>query len=197
MPDEPIGLSVGSRSFLLALARRTITAAAAGWTTEIDSAEAPVETHVVRACFVTLSKRGELRGCIGHLKTDRVLWQNVMQAAEGAARRDPRFEAVRAEEVEDLAIEINVLAQPELILESAPDAILAQIQPGRHGVWIECEGRYSTYLPTVWERCPDKTAFMQALSRKAGLGAEGWKTPGCRVSVYETDCFAEPGFRLG
>ncbi|MDZ7815518.1 MAG: AMMECR1 domain-containing protein [Planctomycetota bacterium] len=46
--------------------------------------------------FVTLHRKGELRGCIGHILADTPLWQTVRDVTVSAALHDPRFHPVTA-----------------------------------------------------------------------------------------------------
>ena len=43
------------------------------------------------ACFVTLTKHGQLRGCIGTLQADKPLHEGVLYFSIAAANYDPRF----------------------------------------------------------------------------------------------------------
>ena len=62
-----------------------------------------------RGVFVTLKKRGDLRGCIGRMVPDRPLADLVGAMALQSAFEDPRFSPVTLRELADLEIEISVL----------------------------------------------------------------------------------------
>ena len=68
------------------------------------------------AAFVTLKKKGALRGCIGSLSAHRPLCEDVAENAFAAAFRDHRFSAVSEAEMDDIELTISVLTAPELIV---------------------------------------------------------------------------------
>lgn len=142
-----------------------------------------------RPCFVTLHKRGELRGCIGQMNPARPLQEAVLQNAQSAALRDTRFPTVRPEEVDDLDVEISVLSPASRLRGNSPEEILRQIEPLKHGVLFQHSGRTSTFLPQVWRSLPDKVDFMERLALKAGLPRGAWKESQAQISVYEVDSF--------
>ena len=83
------------------------------------------------AAFVTLTKSGELRGCIGSLEAARALGEDVAQNALGAAFRDPRFPAVSAAEWPQCRVEVSLLSAPKPIRFADEADLLAQIGPAR------------------------------------------------------------------
>jgi AmmeMemoRadiSam system protein B/AmmeMemoRadiSam system protein A len=142
------------------------------------------------ATFVTLTRDGQLRGCIGSLEAVRPLAMDVAENALGAAFRDPRFPRLTAEEWPSCRVEVSLLSAPKRI-EFADEAdLLEQLEPGLDGVILECGNRRSTFLPQVWEGLPDKRAFLAELVKKAGLPADTRLT-GCRISRYRVAKFHE------
>ena len=142
------------------------------------------------ATFVTLTKDGQLRGCIGSLEAARPLATDVAENALGAAFRDPRFPRLAAEEWPRCRIEVSLLSAPKRI-EFADEAdLLAQLEPGVDGVILEADGCRATFLPQVWESLPDKRAFLGELVKKAGLPADT-RLGRCRVSRYRVEKFHE------
>ncbi len=135
------------------------------------------------ASFVTLTKSGELRGCIGSLEAARALGEDVAQNALGAAFRDPRFPAVSAAEWPQCRVEVSLLSAPKPIRFADEADLLAQIQAGEDGLILEADGRRATFLPQVWESIADKRAFLGELLRKAGL-PEATRLTRCRISRY-------------
>ncbi|MDX8411085.1 MAG: AmmeMemoRadiSam system protein A [Mariprofundaceae bacterium] len=126
------------------------------------------------ACFVSLKKNGELRGCIGSLEACRPLLQDVHANAVNAALHDPRFPPLTLAELDEVRIEVSLLS-PTRRLEFASEAeALSQLTPGRDGVAFEYGHHKSTFLPQVWEQLPDPTVFMAHLKIKAGLAADFW-----------------------
>lgn len=126
------------------------------------------------ACFVTLTRQGELRGCIGTLEAHRPLLTDVRVNAVAAAFHDPRFAPLSMRELDLVEVEVSLLS-PMQALDFASEAeALALLRPGIDGVVLSYGSRRSTFLPQVWEQLPDVHAFMAHLKRKAGLPADFW-----------------------
>lgn len=146
--------------------------------------------HEQRACFVTLTLDGQLRGCIGTLEAHRPLIEDLRANAIAAASHDPRFPALSADEFEQISIEVSLLsAATELSFTDEADA-MARIRPGIDGVIFEYDGHRSTFLPQVWEQLPDPVQFIAHLKMKAGLPSDFWH-PDLRLSTYRVDKFSE------
>ncbi len=128
-----------------------------------------------KACFVTLTLNGELKGCIGSLKPEKELWKDVQDNAINAAIHDFRFSRLTEEEFLKIKIEVSVLSLPKKIEAVNEKDLLMRINPGR-GYILEKEGVSSTFLPQVWKQIPDKIQFLEQLSLKAGLNRNAWKT---------------------
>lgn len=127
--------------------------------------------------FVTLKENGELRGCIGFIEPLFPLYQTIIQAAVYAATQDPRFAAVRKNELSKVEIEISILSPLESVKE------VSEIKIGQHGLVIKQAGRSGLLLPQVaTEFGWDRKTFLQEICRKAGLPENAWKKPG---SLYK------------
>lgn len=135
------------------------------------------------ATFVTLTKNGELRGCIGSLQAVRPLAVDVAENALGAAFRDPRFPALTAAEWPQCRVEVSLLSTPKPVRFADEADLLEQIRPGEDGLILEADGRRATFLPQVWESVPDKRAFLNELIRKAWLPKET-RLRRCTISRY-------------
>ena len=126
------------------------------------------------ACFVTLTQRGHLRGCIGSLEARRSLLSDVKTNAVAAAMQDPRFKPLTPAELAMTRVEVSLLSPlQEMHFDSEADA-LAQLRPGIDGVVFSCGPYRSTFLPQVWEQLSGAADFMAQLKRKAGLAADFW-----------------------
>lgn len=126
------------------------------------------------ACFVTLIHESDLRGCVGSVKARRPLVQDVRQNAIAAATRDPRFPALRPDELDRVVIEVSLLsALHEMSFASEADAI-AQLTPGVDGVLMEYRGQRGTFLPQVWEVLPRSEEFFAQLKIKTALPCAFW-----------------------
>jgi len=141
------------------------------------------------AAFVTLKNHGRLRGCIGTFLPQAPLYQTVAVMARAAAQ-DFRFrgDPVTPAELGDIDIEISVLTP----LEKVGDP-LKEIELGRHGIYIEGEGRSGCFLPQVAaETGWSKEEFLShCAAEKAGLAPDAWKKPGVTVYRFEAHVFGE------
>ena len=190
---EPVALSAADQKQLLNLARSTIAAKLTG---QAGPEPLPGEGQSsalssVQACFVTLKKNEELRGCIGNLSARQSLWQCVMENSQFAAFHDPRFEPVQADELSALRIEISVLSEPQLLLRDSAEDLLSRLRPGRDGVILKRGERQSTFLPQVWQDLPAPGKFLGRLCVKGGLPENCWQDPATEVRVYQDTVFSE------
>jgi AmmeMemoRadiSam system protein B/AmmeMemoRadiSam system protein A len=184
--------SPAEQARLLELARTALRDVTAGRRLpSVDPNQFSPRLSASRACFVTLTRRGELRGCIGNLQAQGPLYQAVLDNARSAALRDPRFPPVTPDEVASLDIEISVLTEPHPLEFRSPEDLLAKLQPHRDGVVLEIGSRSATFLPQVWEQLPAKVQFLDALARKAGAAADAWRQPDTRVLTYRVEAFKE------
>jgi len=135
------------------------------------------------ATFVTLTRDGALRGCMGSLAAARPLGEDVAANARAAAFQDPRFPKLKREEWPHCRVEVSLLSAPKPIAFADEGELLAQIRAGEDGLILECAGKRATYLPQVWEMLPDKRRFLEELVKKAGLPADT-RLGRCKVSRY-------------
>lgn len=146
------------------------------------------------ATFVTLTRGGELRGCIGTLIAERPLREDVTGNAQAAAFRDPRFVPVTRAEMIELNVEVSLLSPIEPIEYESETRLLALLRPGVDGVLLEYGRQRGTFLPQVWEQLPEPKAFLSQLKRKAGLPADFWARE-IRVSRYTVTKWRESELR--
>lgn len=121
------------------------------------------------ACFVTLEKHGELRGCIGSIVAHRPLIDDLVKNAYNSAFSDARFAPLKKEEFDDLSIDVSILSAPVKMTFEDENDLLSQIVPSVDGIIIKDGFNQSVYLPSVWEQLPEKTLFLNSLKIKAGL----------------------------
>jgi AmmeMemoRadiSam system protein B/AmmeMemoRadiSam system protein A len=179
------------RKLLLELARKSLDAAARGEKAPPVPAAISESLRQPRACFVTLTIDGQLRGCIGSLAPEEPLAEAVVRRARSAALEDPRFPPVTPDEVKRTHIEISVLSLPRPLEFASPEDLLAKLRPGVDGVVLSVGPERATYLPQVWKEIPSKEEFLGSLSRKAGLDASAWKSPEAKVETYQVEAFEE------
>ncbi|MBB5347483.1 AmmeMemoRadiSam system protein A [Desulfoprunum benzoelyticum] len=175
---------------LLKLARRTIAS-------RLGRGEAPEcgddyrDLQQQRAVFVTLKKRGRLRGCIGNLEPVGPLWQGVRDNALNAAFNDFRFPPLTAEEIDEVHIDISILGPAVPLEYSDADDLLAKLQPGLDGVILRSGTAGATFLPQVWQQLPDPENFLYHLCRKAGLSGLAWRHSQPEILIYRVQSFEE------
>ena len=140
-----------------------------------------------RGCFVTLTKHGELRGCIGFPYPTLLLGEAIQQAAKSAAFSDPRFPPLNQKELPEIKIEISVLSLPEKI-----EAKLGNIQIGKDGLMCEYSGFGGLLLPQVAvEHGMNSEQFLRALCEKAGLHLNTWQEPGFKLWKFHANIIKE------
>lgn len=157
---------------------------------KIDLQQYPKSLQEPRACFVTLNKHKQLRGCIGALIARSPLVVEVVDSAYAAAFLDHRFSKVTADEFKDLEFHISILTAPQLMQFSSEEDLIFKLRPGKDGLILKAEGRSGTFLPSVWEQLPDPSDFLQHLKNKAGLPSNYWSKQ-VEVLRYETDSFGD------
>lgn len=140
------------------------------------------------ASFVTLEKRGQLRGCIGMLAAVRPLAEDVATNAYSAAFSDPRFPPLNADELGELDVHISVLGEPEAMEVGSEAELLSRLQPGSDGLILQEGARRATFLPSVWDTLPDPRQFVRHLKQKAGWPVDYW-SPNIQVYRYRTEQF--------
>jgi AmmeMemoRadiSam system protein A len=182
--ETRLALTAAHKRELLQLARRAIAAYIDGG--PLPSTELPELNHVHAGVFVSLHIGEQLRGCIGYVEGSRPLPEVVRETAISAASRDPRFEPLAGDELDQIEIEISVLSPLRKI------ASPAEIILGQHGVMIRLGHHQGLLLPQVslhhdW----DVETFLTHVCQKAGLSAETWKDPEADIFVFEAEVFAE------
>jgi AmmeMemoRadiSam system protein B/AmmeMemoRadiSam system protein A len=139
-----------------------------------------------RGAFVTLNKRGKLRGCIGYIQPHRSLATAVQEMAIAAATRDARFKPVTKKELKHVDIEISVLSR----LEKVED--ISEIKIGHDGLYIIAKGSSGLLLPQVatdqkWGR----DEFLENVCYKARLPKDAWKDKDARLYRFSAEVFQE------
>jgi len=144
-----------------------------------------------RGVFVTLTKNGLLRGCIGFPYPVMPLGDAIEHAAVAAALEDPRFPQVRKDEVAALEIEVTVLSVPEP-LKCEPEERPAHVEVGRHGLVVRGMGTSGLLLPQVaTEYGWDSRTFLDHTCDKAGLSTRCWTNKNVEVLTFEGQIFSE------
>jgi AmmeMemoRadiSam system protein A len=186
-------LTFQDKTRLLQIARRAIEDRLSGEERPSGNTEIPGPgegTSAVlkekRGVFVTLHKKGELRGCIGYIQGLKPLYQAVGEMAQAAAFGDPRFPPVSVEEWPELEVEISVLTPLQKVAD------LSEIDVGQHGLLIVKNGRSGLLLPQVASEYGwDRRTFLEHTCLKAGLPTKAWQDPNTEIYRFGAEVFGE------
>jgi AmmeMemoRadiSam system protein A len=185
-------LTDADKSFLLSLARQSIENSVNGDPVpRLELGELSLELREQGACFVTLTYKGYLRGCVGALEPYQSLAEDVREHAIAAAFQDYRFPPVQANEIKDIEIEISHLTFPEELKFENPADLPQLLRPNIDGVVIRDGMRRATFLPQVWEKIPDPEEFLEELCMKMGSSADLWRRKKLDVMIYQVEEFRE------
>jgi uncharacterized protein len=175
-------LDAPERKALIAIARRALER-------YVREGKVPREAPVGKlaapgAAFVTLTKRGRLRGCIGYTEALAPLFRTVQECAVAAATEDPRFPPVSPEEIPDLRLEISVLTP---LFPIRPEEVVV----GRHGLMVTQGRMRGLLLPQVpVEQEWDRETFLDQTCAKAGLPPSAWRH-GAVLQGFTAEVFGE------
>jgi hypothetical protein len=180
-PD--MALTAEEKATLHRIAREAIAASLKGMA--YSSAEKPTDTLSTHCgAFVTLKKKGALRGCIGHIVGHYPLAETISRMAVAAASQDPRFPPVTLTEWPEIEIEISVLTPLTEISD------ITAIEVGHHGIYLQKGDSSGLLLPQVaTEYGWDRLTFLEQTCRKAGLEKNAWKEPGSRIYIFSAQFF--------
>lgn len=142
-----------------------------------------------RGIFVTLQKRGNLRGCIGYIRPYKNILDSIHDMALAAAFEDPRFAPLGKHELDDISIEISILSPMKVLVD--PD----EIEIGRDGLYLQHPYGSGLLLPQV---APDwgwnKEDFLKQICHKAGLPAGSYSEPNAKLFSFTAEIFSEEDF---
>lgn len=181
-----MSISQEDRTTLLRLAREAVSHVVSG--TEAPFVGQPTGVLAEqRGCFVTLTNRGRLRGCIGTFAPAAPLAQSVVQMGMEAAR-DPRFlhrDPITPGELSELEIEISVLSP----LTPIEDPLSLEV--GTHGIYIQRGPAGGCFLPEVaTDQGWNAEQFLSyCCAHKAGLPPDAWRDPRTTVLVFTSEKF--------
>lgn len=125
--------------------------------------DVPSEFRGRAGVFVSIHKEGNLRGCIGTIEPERnSIAEEIVYNAISAATQDPRFAPIRQEELPYLDYSVDVLSEPETVVD------ISNLDPKKYGVIVEKGFRRGLLLPDL----PGVNTVEEQLSiarRKAGI----------------------------
>jgi AmmeMemoRadiSam system protein A len=179
-------LNEEQRKTLLRIARQSIAAVLDGRSTDWKAEDFDETLRQPAGAFVTLTRGGDLRGCIGSIQAVEPLYKAVASSAVSAAFRDPRFPPLSPGELEHLELEISVMGPIERVTN------VEDIVVGRDGLIISRGPYAGLLLPQVaTEYGWDRQTFLEQTCRKAGLPADAWRAQDCRIEKFSALVFGE------
>lgn len=183
----PSSFTTEEKKYLISLAKKSIEAGLNGDDFNV-SENSPANEKLMekKSCFVTLTEKGNLRGCIGNILPVQELWKDVAENARAAAFRDPRFLPLTRREFKNLDLEISVLSLPCKFNYDSIEELTDYLRKNKPGVIIKKNGQSATFLPQVWEEIGAPEEFLSHLCLKAGLADDEW-IRGMEVEVYEAE----------
>jgi AmmeMemoRadiSam system protein A len=148
---------------LVRLAKETVESYVRNGTTSKPEELTP-EMMERAGVFVSLKKRGMLRGCIGTFEPAKAnVAEEIIANAISSSTRDPRFPPVTPAELDQLEYSVDVLTTPE------PVESTADLDPKRYGVIVECGWRKGLLLPDL-EGVESVEQQIEICRAKAGIG---------------------------
>jgi len=157
----------------------------------IDKDKVPEALQRPGASFVTLTKNGTLRGCIGRLEAAGELYLDVIANTYAAAFDDFRFPQLKESELPTIKIEISVLSPSSPLKYNSSDDLVAKLAKDKPGVVLQSGYNSATFLPQVWEDLPRPEIFLSDLCLKAGLESDQWRSGKLEIFTYLVEHFQE------
>jgi hypothetical protein len=185
-------LDPAEQAILLKIARDSLTLSVQGEALpRLQGADLPETLQAKGASFVTLTKQGQLRGCIGALQAYQPLATDVQEHAMAAALQDYRFPPVQPDELSQIEIEVSVLTPRRKLDYETPLDLIRKLRPNVDGVVLQDGIRKATFLPQVWEQLPQPEEFLAHLCQKMGASPTLWQKKHLTVYTYQVQEFHE------
>ena len=185
-------LTLEEKQTLLRLARQALELGVRGEKLPpLDRDSLSPQLRAEGASFVTLTVRGDLRGCVGALEAYQPLVEDVREHAIAAALSDYRFPPVQVSELEGISIEVSRLTAPVRLEYASPEDLVSKLRPGVDGLILRDGNRRATFLPQVWEKLPGADDFLGNLCLKMGVPPDLWRRKHLDVETYQVEEFHE------
>lgn len=141
--------------------------------------------QVVHGVYVSLKRRGQLRGCCGFTGRQVPLLEGLQYAAARTALDDPRFPPVAAIELPFLNIEVWLLGGLQSVREAGESRVGA-IKVGRDGLLIQRGEQRGLLLPGVaTDQNWDEETFLRQVCIKAKLPPTAWRESDTSLQRFE------------
>ena len=183
---QRITLSRQEQQQLLQLARKSVETAVREGKLFEPAEVSSASLAGARGAFVTLTKKSQLRGCIGYTVPMKPLYLTVRDVAAFAALRDSRFPPVSESELGELQYEISVLTPFRRMQD------VNELRLGEHGLLVRRGDEMGVLLPQVaTEQRWDRKTFLQQACLKAGLDENAWRDEETDVFLFSATVFGE------
>ncbi len=189
-----IDLSIQDKKFLLNLSRKALEYYFLV-NSYLDASSLKVSKNLQKKAgtFVTLYKKGNLRGCIGNIEPIFPIYKSVLYNTYSASFEDPRFDPLQFYELNDINIQISILTPKKPLEFTDTKDLLSKLESKKPGVVLQYGEFSATYLPEVWEHFSNARDFLLSLCKKAGLNMDCTKLP-IKIYTYDTIKFSEKDF---
>lgn len=148
--------------------------------------------QTVMGAFVSVKRRGRLRGCCGLFGAAVPLGDAISHAARRTALEDARFPPLSPTELPYLDLEVWLLYNPQPITSAGADRA-SEVIIGRHGLQIRRGGASGLLLPGVaLEHQLDAVGFLEQVCLKADLPPTAWKDDDTTLLTFEGHVIAKP-----
>jgi len=178
--DDLPDLNDYERSKVIEAAKQGVKSAVLGKQIERDKSNLPKSLQGKYSAFVTITKNGKLRACMGHTFPQQQLIDEVKGVGKLAATSDYRFGVVRKEELDSVEYEVSIMSRMRRIVDPM------EVEPGEDGLYIRNGNKAGLLLPQVAaERNWDKKTFLENICLKAGLPTSGYKDRNAEIYVFK------------
>jgi AmmeMemoRadiSam system protein A len=151
---------------IVALAKDTVEKYVTGGKRPPPPPKLTPEMRAQAGVFVSIHKRGDLRGCIGTFEPQqRNVAEEIIVNAISSATRDPRFDPVTPDELKDLDYSVDVLTSPE------PVDDISALDAKKYGVIVEADWRRGLLLPDL-ESVDTPEEQIDICRQKGGIGPD-------------------------
>lgn len=180
MLDKLPELNEEDRERIIGVAKAGIRSAVKNEFIEIGESDLPESLQGKYSAFVTITKNGNLRACMGHTFPQQALIDEVNDVGKLAATSDYRFGPIRESELPELEYEVSIMSRMRRITNPM------DVEPGMDGLYIRLGSRAGLLLPQVAaERNWDKKTFLENICQKAGLSRNSYKDPQAEIYVFK------------
>ena len=180
MLDQLPELNQNDKKKIIDAAKSGVRSAVTKEYVEINQNDLPEALNEKYSAFVTITKNGNLRACMGHTFPQQALIDEVIDVGKLAATSDYRFGPVRESELSEVEYEVSIMSRMRRITDPM------DVEPGKDGLYIRLGSKAGLLLPQVAaERNWSKKTFLENICQKAGLPINSYKDPQAEIYVFK------------